>query len=248
MHKVVLIRNGESEWNKKNLFTGWTDVPMSRQGEEEARRAAQALKKEGYIFDRAYTSFLKRSIKTLWILLEEMDLMWIPTENTWKLNERHYGALTGLNKQDITKKEGEKQVFIWRRSFKTCPPAMEEDDERNPKLDPKYKDVDPERLPLTECLEDTYNRVMEYWDEEIAPRIKNGERLLIACHGSTLRALIKRFENMSEDEVEECNVPCGIPMTFEFDSNMNFIEKTYIGDEDYVAKCIAEVKSQHKVT
>lgn len=246
MHTIVLIRHGESEWNKKNLFTGWTDVPITEKGEGDVRKAAKTLAERGYVFDRAYTSFLKRSIKTLWVMLEEMDLMWIPVEKSWKLNERHYGGLTGLNKQEATEKEGEEQVFLWRRGFSVCPPAMQEDDPRSPRKDPKYKDVDPTELPLTECLENTYDRVVGYWEKEIAPRIQKGEMLLVSCHGSTLRALLKYFENMSDDEVSECNVPCGIPILFKFDEQMFFVGKEYLGDEEYVAKCIAEVANQHK--
>lgn len=246
MYKVVLIRHGESEWNKKNLFSGWMDVPLTKKGEEEIEKAAEALSEGEYTFDHAYTSVLARSIKSLWIILEKMNLMWIPVKKSWKLNERHYGALTGLDKMETTKKEGEKQVFLWRRSYKTCPPPMEEDDERNPKKDPKYRDVEQSLLPLGECLEDTEKRVMEYWNDEIEPKIRAGQNILISGHGSMIRVLIKYFEKLSDEKVLECNVPYGIPLVFEFSQDMNFVEKHYLGDPDYVAERIAEIAGQHK--
>jgi len=248
IHKVVFIRHGESEWNKLNLFSGWKDTPLTEQGKIESLYAAKVLKENGYSFDVGYSSVLERSIETLWIILEELNLSWIPTFKSWKLNERHYGALTGLNKKETTKKEGEARVFIWRRSFKTRPPAMDPKDEKNPKFDPKYKDVKPGLLPLTESLEDASKRIIEYWGEEIEKRVKQGERVLVSCHGSTLRALIKHFENLSDEEITQINVPYAVPLVFEFDDRMKFIRKYYLGDEEQINKLIKQIEQQHTLS
>ena len=246
MYKVVLLRHGESHWNKENRFTGWTDVDLSVKGTEEAHKAGQTLKKEGYIFDIAYTSVLKRAIRTLWITLDEMDLIWIPVIRNWRLNERHYGALQGLNKADTAKKFGEEQVKIWRRSYDTQPPALEETDERFPGNDPRYAELKKTELPLTECLKDTVERFVPYWKETITPTIKSGKRVLIAAHGNSLRALVKYLDNVPDAEIVGLNIPTGIPLVYELDEKLNSIKSYYLGDADEIAKASAAVANQGK--
>src|SRR5260370_20083286 len=220
MHKVVLLRHGESVWNMENRFTGWTDVDLTRRGVEEAKRAGDLLKEAGFLFDCAYTSVLKRAIKTLWLALERMDLMWIPVHHSWRLNERHYGALQGLNKAETAAKFGEEQVMLWRRSYDTPPPALEPGDERNAARDPRYAALKPGEVPLTECLKDTVARVVPYWQERIKPRVAAGERVLVAAHGNSLRALIKYFDAMSDEAIIGVNVPTGIPLVYELDPTL----------------------------
>ena len=246
MYKVVLLRHGESTWNKENRFTGWTDVGLSDKGKEEARKGAATLKKEGFVFDAAFTSVLNRAIKTLWIALEEMDLMWIPVYNSWRLNERHYGALQGLNKSEMAAKFGEEQVLIWRRSYDVRPPALKPDDERSPKNDPRYKDMDPKDIPLTECLKDTVARFLPYWHETIAPVIKSGKRSIIAAHGNSLRALVKYLDNVSEQEIVNLNIPTGMPLVYELDKNLKAIKHYYPGDPEEIKKAMASVAAQGK--
>ncbi|HOT91519.1 MAG TPA: 2,3-diphosphoglycerate-dependent phosphoglycerate mutase [Anaerolineae bacterium] len=245
-HKLVLIRHGESVWNKANLFTGWTDVDLSEKGIEEAHTAGKALREAGYVFDVAFTSVLKRAIRTLWIVLDEMDLMWIPVYNSWRLNERHYGALQGLNKAQTAAKYGEDQVLIWRRSYDIQPPALEKDDPRWPGHDPRYKDLDPADLPLTECLKDTVARFMPYWHEVIAPTIKSGKRVVIAAHGNSLRALVKHLDNISDDAIVGLNIPTGIPLVYELDADLRPIRHDYLADEETVRKAQEAVAKQGK--
>jgi 2,3-bisphosphoglycerate-dependent phosphoglycerate mutase len=247
MHKIVLLRHGESTWNKENRFTGWTDVDLSEKGIEEAHIAGQTLKKEGYTFDIAYTSVLKRAIRTLWITLDEMDLMWIPVIRNWRLNERHYGALQGLNKAETAQKFGEDQVKIWRRSYDIQPPALEKTDERYPGKDPRYTALKENELPLTECLEDTVARFVPYWENTIAPSIKQGKKVLIAAHGNSLRALVKYLDNIPEKEIVGLNIPTGIPLVYELDDNLKSIKNYYLGDEDEIKKAAEAVANQGKV-
>jgi len=246
MHKVVLLRHGESTWNKENRFTGWTDVDLSEKGLQEAHKAGQTLKKEGYSFDVAYTSVLKRAIRTLWITLDQMDLMWIPVMRNWRLNERHYGALQGLNKSEMAQKFGEEQVHIWRRSYDTQPPALEKTDERYPGKDPRYKDLTEKELPLTECLKDTVARFVPYWESTIAPTIKQGKKVLIAAHGNSLRALVKYLDNTPENEIVSLNIPTGIPLVYELDDNLKSLKSYYLGDEEEIKKAAAAVAAQGK--
>ena len=230
MYKLVLVRHGESDWNKQNRFTGWTDVDLSEKGKEEAKEGGVVLKAEGLTFDVAYTSVLKRAIRTLWIVLDEMDLMWIPVHRSWRLNERHYGALQGLNKAETAAKFGEAQVKIWRRSYDIPPPELTPDDERFPGRDPRYASLSKEELPLTECLKDTVARFLPLWHETIAPEIKAGKKVLIAAHGNSLRALIKYLDNVSEEAIVELNVPTGMPLVYELDENLKPIRSYYLGD------------------
>ena len=247
MHKIVLLRHGESIWNKENRFNGWTDVDLSEKGVKEAREAGQVLKKEGHVFDVAYTSVLKRAIRTLWITLDEMDLMWIPVYRSWRLNERHYGALQGLNKAETAHRHGEEQVLIWRRSYDIQPPALEKSDERYPGNDPRYKGLTEEELPLTECLKDTVERFLPYWKETIEPTVRSGKRVIIAAHGNSLRALVKYLDNISEEEIVRLNIPTGIPLVYELDDNLAPIRHYYIGDPDAVRKATQAVANQGKV-
>ncbi len=247
MHKIVLLRHGESIWNKENRFTGWTDVDLSEKGVKEAREAGQVLKKEGHVFDIAYTSVLKRAIRTLWITLDEMDLMWIPIYRSWRLNERHYGALQGLNKAETAHRHGEEQVLIWRRSYDIQPPALEKSDERYPGNDQRYKDLTGQELPLTECLKDTVERFLPYWKETIEPTVRSGKRVIIAAHGNSLRALVKYLDNISEEEIVKLNIPTGIPLVYELDDNLAPIRHYYIGDPDAVRKATQAVANQGKV-
>lgn len=246
MHKVVLIRHGESTWNKENRFTGWKDVPLSEKGHEEAIAAGRLLREEGFDFDEAYTSVLKRAIRTLWHVMEQMDLMWIPVIRSWKLNERHYGALQGLNKAETAEKHGEDQVKIWRRSYDTRPPSLDKSDERWPGHDRRYAGLLESELPLTECLKDTVERVVPYWNGEIAPKIKAGRRLVIAAHGNSLRALVKHLDGISDDEIVGLNIPTGIPLVYELDSDLRPVSKRYLGDSSEVEAAMAAVAAQGK--
>lgn len=247
MYKVVLLRHGESIWNKENRFTGWTDVDLSDKGKEEAKKAGEVLKSEGYTFDIAYTSVLKRAIRTLWIVLDEMDLMWIPVIRHWRLNERHYGALQGLNKAETAKQYGEEQVKIWRRSYDIQPPALEKSDPRYPGHDPRYKELSESELPLTECLKDTVARFVPYWEGTIAPMVKSGKKVLITAHGNSLRALVKYLDNIPDSEIVELNIPTGIPLVYELDENLKPIIHYYLGNPDEIAKAAAAVAAQGKV-
>lgn len=246
MYKVVLLRHGESTWNKENRFTGWTDVDLSEKGVKEATTSGQVLKKEGYTFDVAYTSVLKRAIRTLWIALDEMDLMWIPVYRHWRLNERHYGALQGLNKAETAAKHGEEQVHIWRRSYDIQPPALTEEDERFPGHDPRYQHLTKDELPLTECLKDTVDRFLPYWHETIAPDVKSGRKVLIAAHGNSLRALVKYLDDVPENEIVGLNIPTGIPLVYELDEDLKPIRSYYLGDPDAVKKAMQSVANQGK--
>ena len=244
--KLVLLRHGESTWNKENIFTGWTDVDLSEKGIAEAIESGQVLKKEGYIFDVAFTSVLKRAIRTLWIALAEMDLMWIPVYRSWRLNERHYGALQGLNKSETAQKFGEEQVLVWRRSYDTPPPALEKTDERCPGKDPRYASLDVKDIPLTECLKDTVARFLPYWHETIVPVIKSGKRVLIAAHGNSLRALVKYLDNASDETIVKLNIPTGIPLVYELDAELKPIKHYYLGDEQKIKQAMASVANQGK--
>jgi 2,3-bisphosphoglycerate-dependent phosphoglycerate mutase len=246
MYKVVLLRHGESQWNKENRFTGWTDVPLSEKGIAEARAAGQQMMADGFVFDIAFTSVLKRAIKTLWLALEEMDQMWIPVENSWRLNERHYGALQGLNKAETAEKHGDEQVLIWRRSYDIPPPALTEDDERYPGRDPRYASLSGDELPLTESLKLTVDRFLPYWHETIAPTIKSGKRVIIAAHGNSLRALVKYLDNVSEEEIVGLNIPTGIPLVYELDADLKPIRSYYLGDQEAAKKAAEAVANQAK--
>lgn len=246
MKKLVLLRHGESTWNKENRFTGWTDVDLSDKGIEEARNSGHVLKKEGFSFDIAYTSVLKRAIRTLWIVMDDMDLMWIPVHNSWRLNERHYGALQGLNKAETAAKYGEQQVLIWRRSYGIRPPALEESDERHPRNDVRYRDLKPEELPLTECLKDTVERFLPYWHDTIAPLVRSGARVIIAAHGNSLRALVKYLDHVSDDDIVGLNIPTGIPLVYELEDDLKPIRSYYLGNPQEVAKAMQSVAKQGK--
>jgi 2,3-bisphosphoglycerate-dependent phosphoglycerate mutase len=246
MHKVVLVRHGESAWNKENRFTGWTDVDLSEKGIQEATEGGAVLHKEGYTFDVAYTSVLKRAIRTLWIALDQMDLMWIPVYRSWRLNERHYGALQGLNKSETAAKFGEAQVKIWRRSYDIRPPELTPDDPRFPGRDPRYKSLTREELPLTECLKDTVARFLPLWHETIAPAIQSGQKVLIAAHGNSLRALVKYLDNISEQEIVELNIPTGMPLVYELDEDLKPLKHYYLGDAEKVKAAMEAVAAQGK--
>ena len=246
MTKLVLVRHGESEWNKLNLFTGWTDVDLSEKGHEEAKAAGRLLKAEGYDFDVCYTSYLKRAIHTLNHILDEMDRVWLPVIKTWKLNERHYGALQGLNKSETAEKYGEEKVKIWRRSFDVKPPELDVADERNPANQAIYASVDPKLLPLTESLETTIERVIPYYEEVIKKDMKAGKRVIIAAHGNSLRALVKYLDNMSKEEILGVNIPTGVPLVYEFDDDFKGIRKYYLGDQEALAAKMAAVANQGK--
>jgi 2,3-bisphosphoglycerate-dependent phosphoglycerate mutase len=245
--KLVLLRHGESVWNKENKFTGWTDVDLSEKGMSEAREAGEALKKEGYEFDTAFTSVLKRAIRTLWFVLDEMDLMWIPIYNSWRLNERHYGALQGLNKSETAQKFGEKQVLIWRRSYDIPPKPLEKKDQRYPGNDPRYKGLAEKDIPLTESLKETVARVVPYWKETISPSLKSGKRVIIAAHGNSLRALVKYLDNISEEEIIKLNIPTGIPLVYELTRDLNPLKHYYLGSQDKIRRAIASVAGQGKL-
>lgn len=244
--KLVLIRHGESEWNKLNLFTGWTDVPLSEKGHEEAAEGGRVLKEAGFDFDVCYTSYLQRAIRTLDHVLTEMDRQWLPVIKTWKLNERHYGALQGLNKAETAAKYGEDQVTIWRRSFDIQPPALESEDDRNPSKQAPYRDVDSSHLPLTESLKDTIARVIPYFEETIKPDMLAGKRVVIAAHGNSLRALVKYFDKLSDEEIIGVNLPTGVPLVYEFDKDFNVISKNYLGDQEKINAKINAVANQGK--
>lgn len=247
MIKLVLLRHGESTWNKENRFTGWTDIDLSEKGIREARDAGKLLKDEGFSFDVAYTSVLKRAIRTLWIALDEMDLMWIPVYRSWRLNERHYGALQGYNKAEMTEKEGVEKVHLWRRSYDVRPPALELTDERYPGKDPRYADLSKKELPVTECLKDTVERFLPYWHEIIAPAIKSGKKVLISAHGNSLRALVKYLDNIPDSEISDLNIPTGIPFVYELDDNLKPLKSYYLGDQEKAAaaaKAVAEQAQQ----
>ena len=246
MHKLVLIRHGESTWNRENRFTGWTDVDLNEKGLMEAKAAGELLRNEGYTFDRAFVSVLKRALRTFWIILDELDELWIPVERSWRLNERHYGSLQGLNKAETAEKFGNDQVLIWRRSYDVPPPALEKTDDRFPGHDPRYRDVPPAELPLTECLKDTVDRVLPFWHNTIAPAVKRGERVLVTAHGNTLRALVKYFDNLSEDDVLALNIPTGVPLVYELDDNLKPIRHYYLGDQDAITAAMNAVASQGK--
>jgi 2,3-bisphosphoglycerate-dependent phosphoglycerate mutase len=246
MMKLVLLRHGESIWNKENRFTGWTDVDLSKKGIEEAKKAGQLLKDEGFTFDVAFTSVLKRGIRTLWIVLDVMDLMWIPVYRSWRLNERHYGALQGYYKAKMAKEIGEEQVLIWRRSYDIPPPALKSSDPRYPGTEVKYKGLNPDDIPLTECLKDTVERFLPYWHETIAPTIKKGKEVLISAHGNSLRALVKYLDNVSEDKILKLNIPTGIPLIYELDDDLKPIKHYYLGDAEEVKEAMEAVANQGK--
>ena len=246
MHKLVLIRHGESSWNLENRFTGWTDVDLTPTGIDQAKNAGKLLKADGYDFDVAYTSVLKRATRTLWHTLDEMDRTWLPVVHSWRLNERHYGALQGLNKADTAQKYGDAQVLVWRRSYDTPPPALEASDPRSERADVRYTRLKPEQIPLTECLKDTVERVLPFWNEAMAPAIKAGKRIVVAAHGNSIRALIKYLDNIGDDDIVGVNVPNGIPLVYELDADLKPIRHYYLGDAEAAAKAAAAVASQGK--
>src|SRR5881296_1695016 len=247
MHKLVLLRHGESDWNRENRFTGWTDVDLSQKGIEEARAAGKHLKSAGYSFDLAFTSVLKRAIRTLWIALDELDLMWIPVEKSWRLNERHYGALQGLNKAEMAQKFGEEQVLLWRRSYDLQPPALTRADPRHPRGDPRYAGLAESELPLTECLKDTVERFLPYWKDAIAPAVRQGKRVIIVAHGNSLRALIKYLDGVSDQEIVGLNVPTGRPLVYELDAGLKPVRSYYLGDQTEIGEAMRAVADQPKV-
>jgi len=246
MHKLVLLRHGESTWNKENLFTGWTDVDLSEKGVQEAKQAGLLLKKDGCAFDIAFTSVLKRAIRTLWIVMDEMDLMWVPVIRDWRLNERHYGALQGLNKAEMAEKFGEEQVKIWRRSYDIRPPALEETDPRNPGKDARYTQLKKEQIPLTECLKDTVERFLPCWHQVIAPMIRSGKRVIIAAHGNSLRALVKYLDKIPDEVIPGVNIPTGVPLIYELDEDLSPIRNYYLGDPEKVKQAMETVAKQGK--
>ena len=247
MYKLVLVRHGQSTWNLENRFTGWTDVGLTDLGWEEAHEAGKLLREGGYVFDVAYTSVLRRAIQTLWVILQEMNLEWIPVTNAWQLNERHYGSLQGLNKAEMAEKFGEAQVKIWRRSYDVPPPPLELDDERHPRFDPRYASLTPEQLPATESLKITLERVLPYWHATLTPVIKSGKRVIIAAHGNSIRALVKYLDAISEAEITELNIPTGLPLVYELDEDLKPIKHYYLGDPEEAAKKAAAVANQAKV-
>jgi 2,3-bisphosphoglycerate-dependent phosphoglycerate mutase len=244
MHRVVLLRHGQSTWNKTNQFTGWTDVDLTELGVQEARSAGRLLQQEGFVFDVAYTSLLKRAIKTLNLALEELDRLWIPVHKTWRLNERHYGGLQGLDKAATAAKHGDDMVKIWRRSYDIAPPALERADPRHPAHDPRYADLSPSELPATECLKDTVARFLPYWHETIAPAIRQGQRVAIAAHGNSLRALVKYLDNVPDAEIVELNIPTGVPLVYELDGNLRPLRHAYLGDQDAIKAAAQAVADQ----
>lgn len=244
MPRIVLLRHGESTWNKENLFTGWTDVGLSDRGEQEAKEAGRLLRQGGYTFDVAFTSVLKRAIKTLWLALEEMDLMWIPVHNHWRLNERHYGALQGLNKAQTAEKYGQAQVRIWRRSYDIRPPELTPDDDRYPGKDPRYASLRPGQVPLTECLKDTVARTLPYWHEVIAPAVRAGQRVIVVAHGNSLRGLVKYLDGISDREIVELNIPTGIPLVYDLDDQLKPLGHFYLGDPEAVKRAAQAVADQ----
>lgn len=246
MYKLVLLRHGESTWNKDNRFTGWTDIDLSERGIEEAHEAAHVLKENGFTFDIAYTSLLKRAIRTLWIVLDDMDLMWIPVVRNWRLNERMYGALQGLSKSEIAAEHGEEKVRIWRRSYDIPPPAIDKSDDRYPGRDPMYEDLDEDLIPLTECLKDTVARFMPYWYDVMEPAVLAGKRILVSAHGNSLRALVKHLDRIPDDEIIGLDIPTGIPLVYDLDEKLRPIKHYYLADEDEVKKAIQKVADQGK--
>jgi 2,3-bisphosphoglycerate-dependent phosphoglycerate mutase len=246
MYKVILLRHGESVWNKENRFTGWTDVDLSENGIREANESGRILREQGYTFDVAYTSVLKRAIRTLWIVMDQMDLMWVPVHNSWRLNERHYGALQGLNKAETAAKFGEDQVKLWRRSYDIQPPALDRNDPRFPGHDPRYKGLSDADLPVTECLKDTVARFLPHWKETIAPAVKSGRRVIIVAHGNSLRALVKYLDNISDEEIVELNIPTGVPLVYELDENLQPIKHYYLGDQEKIKAAMDAVAAQGK--
>lgn len=248
MKRIVLLRHGESTWNKENKFTGWTDVDLSEKGVEEAAKAGNLLKEKGFVFDKAYTSYLKRAIKTLNLVLDRMDLDWIPVEKCWRLNEKHYGALQGLNKSETAEKYGDKQVLIWRRSYDIPAPALSPEDPRNPRYDTRYKEVDPAMLPITESLKDTVDRILPYWKKEIFPSLKECDQILVAAHGNSLRGIIKYLKNIPDDEIVGLNLPTAVPYVFDFDEEMNLIDDFFLGDPEEIKKLMAAVAGQGKTS
>jgi len=246
MHKLVLLRHGESTWNRENRFTGWTDVDLTERGTEQAHDAGRLLREGGYRFDIAYTSLLKRAIRTLWIVLDEMDLMWVPVHRSWRLNERHYGALQGLNKAETAEHFGEAQVLEWRRSYDVPPPALERSDERCPDNDPRYAGLGAGDLPLTECLADTVARFLPYWRNTIAPAVQAGRRVIIAAHGNSLRALVKHLDGISDEDIVSLNIPTGVPLVYELDDALEPLRHYYLGDQAAVAQAIRSVADQGK--
>ena len=246
MKKVILLRHGESIWNKENRFTGWTDVGLSDKGVEEARKSGELMRDAGFVFDLAHTSVLKRAIKTLWLALEQLDLMWIPVQHTWRLNERHYGALQGLNKAETAAKFGDEQVLAWRRSYDVPPPALSAGDARYPGSDPRYRGLAPSQVPFTECLKDTVARVLPYWNQAIAPDIRAGKRVLIAAHGNSLRALVKYLDKVSDQDIVGLNIPTGVPLVYELDDTLKPLRHYYLGDAAEVEKAMQAVASQGK--
>ena len=246
MYKLVLVRHGQSVWNLENRFTGWTDVGLTEQGRAEAHEAGRLLKSEGFVFDVAYTSVLKRAIQTLWTVLQELNLEWIPVTKAWQLNERHYGSLQGLNKSEMAEKYGEAQVKIWRRSYDVPPPALELTDERHPKFDPRYASLTPEQLPATESLKLTLDRVLPYWHSTLAPAIQSGKRVIVAAHGNSIRALVKYLDHISDAEITELNIPTGVPLVYELDKDLKPMKNYYLGDPEEAAKKAAAVAGQGK--
>lgn len=246
MYKLILLRHGESQWNMENRFTGWTDVDLTERGKLEAMTAAELLKKEGLDFEIAFTSVLKRAIRTLWIVMDCMDRMWVPVYRNWRLNERHYGALQGLNKAETALKYGDEQVLIWRRSYDIAPPSLEKSDNRYPGNYLVYKDMTDNELPLTECLKDTVARFVPYWEKTIAPVVKSGKKVIIAAHGNSLRALVKFLDNVSDEEILKLNIPTGVPLIYELDEDMKPIRSYYLGDQDEIRKKMAAVANQGK--
>ncbi len=246
MLSLVLLRHGESVWNKANRFTGWVDVPLSEKGTEEAIEAGKTLKEKGFHFKIAYTSYLTRAIKTLWLTLEEMDLMWIPVYKTWRLNEKHYGMLQGLNKAETAAKYGDEQVLLWRRSFDIPPPPISEEDEKNAKFDPRYKELKDEDIPRTESLKEVIERLIPYWRDEISKSLKEHKEVLIAAHGNSLRAITMYLKNMDEDEILKFNMPTGIPYVFEFDDDMNLLKDYFMGDPEVIKELMTKVANQAK--
>lgn len=248
MKKIVLIRHGESVWNKENKFTGWTDVDLSEKGAAEAVKAGVLLKKEGYDFDIAFTSVLKRAIRTLWSVLDEMDLMWIPVHNSWRLNERHYGALQGLNKSETAAKYGEEQVLIWRRSYDIRPPELEKDDPRYSGKDPRYRGMAEGDIPTSECLKDTVARFLPYWHDTIAPAVRSGGNVIVAAHGNSLRALVKYLDDISDKEIVGLNIPTAIPLVYELDDDLRALRHYYLGDPEEIARAVSSVANQGKAS
>jgi len=246
MYKLVLIRHGESTWNLENRFTGWTDVDLTATGIEQAKQAGRVLRQEAYEFDLAYTSMLKRATRTLWHCLDEMDRTWLPVAHSWRLNERHYGALQGLNKADTARKYGDAQVLAWRRSYDTPPPPLEPNDPRSERGDIRYARLQPDQIPLTECLKDTVARVMPFWNESMAPAIRSGKRVVVAAHGNSIRALVKYLDGMSNEAIVELNIPNGIPLVYELDQNLRPLRRYYLGDAAAIAAAAAAVAAQGK--